>query len=223
MGPRGHRAGRRGEPSSRPVWRPVPVDVVERETVTLPVEELPGPMLHFILSLRWITLVAALGAALGAVLMFAEGCTKLAYAAELFLLSGEASATPVIATVMQATDAFLFGLVLIVFTYAIIFGFAVEMPERVRTKVPLWMRVNGIGEIKITLIEVVLVYLVVDYATDVVEAETQLTWEMLVQPIAIFFIAGALRLLGTLHPDAGPDVPEEARGGSEAGGPLSGR
>jgi hypothetical protein len=32
--------------------------------------------------------------------------------------------TSVIATVMQATDGFLFGLVLIVFAYAITFGFA---------------------------------------------------------------------------------------------------
>ncbi|WP_162815932.1 hypothetical protein [Microvirga aerophila] len=37
-------------------------------------------MLHSILSLRWVTLVAALGAALGAMLMFFEDCPKLAYA-----------------------------------------------------------------------------------------------------------------------------------------------
>jgi hypothetical protein len=37
-------------------------------------------MLHSILSLRWVTLVAALGAALGAMLMFFKGCPKLAYA-----------------------------------------------------------------------------------------------------------------------------------------------
>jgi hypothetical protein len=37
-------------------------------------------MLQSILSLRWVTLVAALGAALGAMLMFFEGCSKLAYA-----------------------------------------------------------------------------------------------------------------------------------------------
>jgi hypothetical protein len=40
-------------------------------------------MLHFILSLRWVTLVAALGAALGAVLMFFEGCLKLAHALKM--------------------------------------------------------------------------------------------------------------------------------------------
>jgi len=42
-------------------------------------------MLHSILSLRWVTLVAALGAALGAMLMFFEGCLKLAYALEMVL------------------------------------------------------------------------------------------------------------------------------------------
>jgi uncharacterized membrane protein YqhA len=174
-------------------------------------------MLHFVLSLRWITLVAALGAALGAILMFTEGCMKLAHAMELIFLPSAETGTPVIAAVMQATDAFLFGLVLIVFAYAITFGFAFDLPNRVRTKVPLWMRVNGIGEIKITLIEVVLVYLVVDFVTDVVEVETHITWEMLVKPIAIFFIAGALRLLGTRHHDAQEDVFEKPQRASEAG------
>src|SRR5919112_1636971 len=152
-------------------------------------------MFHFILSLRWITLIAALGAAIGAILMFVEGCMKLAHAMELIFLSS--AATPVIVAVMQATDAFLFGLVLIVFAYAITFGFAFNLPDSVRAKAPLWMQIEGLGEIKITLIQVVLVYLVVDFVTDVVEAETRVTWEMLVKPTAIVLIAVALRLLGT--------------------------
>ena len=85
-------------------------------------------MIHFILSLRWITLVAALGAALGAMLMFFEGCLKLAHALEIVVQPGADTGTSVIATVMQATDAFLFGLVLIVFAYAITFGFAFNLP-----------------------------------------------------------------------------------------------
>ena len=43
------------------------------------------------------------------------------------------------------------------------------------------MRVEGLGEIKITLIEVVLVYLVVDFVTDVVEVEGGFTWEMVAE------------------------------------------
>jgi len=148
-------------------------------------------------------------------LMFFEGCLKLAYALEMVLQPSAATDTSVIATVMQATDAFLFGLVLIVFAYAITFGFAFNLPTSVRAKAPLWMQIEGLGEIKITLIQVVLVYLVVDFVTDVVEIGTRITWEMLVKPTAIVLIAGALRLLGTAHLDIQPDVSEQPRRTSE--------
>ena len=161
-------------------------------------------MIHFVLSLRWITLVAALGAAIGAVLMFGVGGAKLAHAFGF----GETGGLSVAALVMQATDAFLFGLVLVVFAYAIAFGFAFDLPEGARARLPRWMRVDGIAEIKITLIEVILVYLVVDFVTDVVELETQVSWDMLVKPVAVLFIAGALRLIETKHPGVYPGVPE---------------
>jgi uncharacterized membrane protein YqhA len=161
-------------------------------------------MIHLVLSLRWITLVAALGAAIGAVLMFGVGGAKLAHAFGF----GETGGLSVAALVMQATDAFLFGLVLIVFAYAVAFGFAFDLPEEARAKLPKWMRVDGIAEIKITLIEVILVYLVVDFVTDVVELETQVSWDMLVKPVAILSIAGALRLIETKHPGVYPGVPE---------------
>jgi uncharacterized membrane protein YqhA len=161
-------------------------------------------MIHLVLSLRWITLVAAFGAAIGAVLMFGVGGAKLAHAFGF----GETGGLSVAALVMQAADAFLFGLVLVVFAYAIAFGFAFDLPEGARARLPRWMRVDGIAEIKITLIEVILVYLVVDFVTDVVEVETQVSWDMLVKPVAVLFIAGALRLIETKRSGVHPDVPE---------------
>jgi uncharacterized membrane protein YqhA len=161
-------------------------------------------MIRLVLSLRWITLVAALGAAIGAVLMFGVGGAKLAHAFGF----GETGGLSVAALVMQAADAFLFGLVLVVFAYAIAFGFAFDLPEGARARLPRWMRVDGIAEIKITLIEVILVYLVVDFVTDVVEVETQVSWDMLVKPVAVLFIAGALRLIETKRSGVHPDVPE---------------
>jgi uncharacterized membrane protein YqhA len=161
-------------------------------------------MIHFVLSLRWITLVAAFGAAMGAVLMFGVGGAKLAHAFGF----GETGGLSVVALVMLATDAFLFGLVLVVFAYAITFGFAFDLPEGARAKLPQWMRVDGIAEIKITLIEVILVYLVVDFVTDVVELATRVSWDMLVKPVAILLIAGALHLIETKRSGVHPDAPE---------------
>ncbi len=61
------------------------------------------------------------------------------------------------------------------------------------------MRVEGIAELKQSLIEVILVYLVVDFATDVAEEGTHLRWETLVMPTAILLLAGALWLMARSH------------------------
>ena len=68
----------------------------------------------------------------------------------------------IIGSVMSATDASLFGIVLVIFAYAIAFGFAFDVSPETHEKLPPWMRINRVSDIKHTLIEVILVYLVVD-------------------------------------------------------------
>jgi uncharacterized membrane protein YqhA len=153
----------------------------------------------FTISLRYMMGVAAIGAALGALLMFWLGASKLFNAVWSGAVADPLSSKTITTSVMGATDAFLFGVVLVTFTYALMFGFVVNAP----TKTPLsrtdWTRTGRVSELKHTLIEVILVYMVVDFATDLVELEAQLTWQTLVMPVAIVLIAGALRLLGTAY------------------------
>ena len=151
--------------------------------------------------LRFVTVVAALGAGFGSVLMFWVGVAKLLGALGFVLHPEDAGHTLVIAAVMQATDTFLFGLVLIVFAYGITFGFAFDLPRTVRQKLPPWMQIQGISELKNTLIEIILVYLIVDFATDVAETEGHPSWDILAMPVAILLIAGTLRLLRKGHSD----------------------
>ena len=173
-------------------------------------------MLHSILSLRWVTLVAALGAALGAMLMFFEGCLKLAYALEMVVRPSADTETSVIATVMQATSCVPVwpcpNCVRLCHHLRLCLS---PSPIAFEPRHPCGCTLRASGEIKITLIQVVLVYLVVDFVTDVVEAETRITWEMLVKPTAIVLIAGALRLIGTMHLNDQPDVSEQPRRTSE--------
>jgi uncharacterized membrane protein YqhA len=84
-------------------------------------------------------------------------------------------------------------------SYAIAFGFVIELAKEARERLPAWMRISGIGELKHTLIEVILVYIVVDFVTDIVEdpGPHHHEWPVLVLPVSIFLIAGALRLLST--------------------------
>jgi uncharacterized membrane protein YqhA len=157
-------------------------------------------------------LAASLGAALGALVMFWLGCAKSWSALRAAAANDETRR--VIGSVMGATDAFLFGVVLVVFAYAIAFGFVIELSPRERERLPAWMRVDGVADLKRILVEVILVYLIVDFATDVAEAETHLDWHTLVMPGSIFLIAGALRLLShkpPRHPTpSGTPKPESA-------------
>jgi uncharacterized membrane protein YqhA len=145
-------------------------------------------------------LVAALGAVVGALLMFWLGGTELASAARSLVVpqSGRSLAT----YVMHATDAILFGVVLIIFAYAIAFGFVIDLSLETREALPMWMHVEGVSHLKQALIEVILVYMVVDVATDWAEAEGRPEWSSLVKPVSIILIAGALRLLNRPGDDA---------------------
>jgi len=142
-------------------------------------------------------LIASLGVALGALLMFVEGGTKMMRAAHAAL--GPHETTAVIALIMTGTDAFLFGIVLVIFSYAITFGFVFEVPPAARSSVPEWMRPKDVDELKSALVAVILIYLVVDAATDWPATE-DLSWPALIKPVSIVLIAAAFRLLPAGRP-----------------------
>jgi uncharacterized membrane protein YqhA len=153
-------------------------------------------MVRYLLPLRFLMLIACLGALLGAILMFGLAGANLARGAEAFWRSGFRQAGEVSAAVMGATDAFLFGVVLIIFAYAIAFGFVFQGGGEARESIPEWMHIESVSELKHILVEVIIVYLVVDFATDLATGSDVLAWLTLVKPIAIVLIASALRLMG---------------------------
>jgi hypothetical protein len=67
--------------------------------------------------------------------------------------------------------------------------------ETSRKRLPAWMHIQGVAELKVTLVQVILVYLTVDFATDISEPGDRLSWETLVMPIAILLLSGALVLM----------------------------
>lgn len=162
-------------------------------------------MFRLALSLRYLMLFASLGSLLGALLMFWAGGVKLVRALEALLAGGQEDYIGT--TIMRATDSLLFGIVLLVFAYSIAFGFVFDLSETDRQRLPGWMRIQGIHELKSTLVQVILVYLIVDFATDLGEPGTHLSWEtlaqMLAMPLAILLLAGALRLM------SGPVAPRD--------------
>jgi len=64
------------------------------------------------------------------------------------------------------------------------------------------MRLSGMSELKVTLVGAILVYLIVDFATDWSEQQGPLSWLVLTKPISILLIAAAFRLFAVNHADA---------------------
>lgn len=151
-------------------------------------------MIRFFLGIRYIMGVVSLGVLCGALLMFWEGGLQLRNA---FIFVRTDSQASVIAAVLGSTDKFLFGLVLIIFAYAIIFGFMLDLTPETRKKVPNWMVLNTVAELKNLFFQVIILYLVVHYATLVAETDSMLSWEALVLPGAIFLLAGAMKLVAS--------------------------
>ena len=151
-------------------------------------------MLRLFISFRFIMLIASVGTALGALVMFGEGAGHVIRGANMVISREDPRLAS--ALVMSATDSFLFGIVLLIFTYSIAFGFVLDLPPDIRRAVPSWMRVEGVQELKNTLLSVILVYMVVDFATDWAAAEGPLPWDkMLAKPIAVVLLAVAYRLM----------------------------
>jgi uncharacterized membrane protein YqhA len=152
-------------------------------------------VLRLVLSLRFVMLVASAGAAIGAVLMFWEGGSEIAEAA--LVLFGGGDRTEVITSIMHGIDAFLFGIVLVIFAYAITFGFVFDASLPGWQSLPSWMRISSVSELKNTLVEVILLYLLVDVATDVPGSD--LSWLLVVKPLSILAIALAFGVFAWLH------------------------
>jgi uncharacterized membrane protein YqhA len=150
-------------------------------------------MLRLAVSLRFILLIASVGTAVGALVMFWEGTTRMINAIYAVTLGHDPKGA--IAQVMGGTDSFLFGIVLVIFAFNIAFGFVFTLSTAEKQGLPAWMRPSGMHELKTTLVGVILVYLIVDFATDWAESNFADSWVMLVKPISILLIAATFRLL----------------------------
>jgi uncharacterized membrane protein YqhA len=152
-------------------------------------------LLNFILGLRAIMLIGSLGAVMGSLIMFLQGSLYLFEAWHRLLEPGNVGGKQLTVPVLEAVDSFLFGIVLVIFAYGVAIAFVFTLPEGFGQRLPAWMKVAGVGQLKETLTEVVIVVLIVIFARTVVEAEGKFDLTMLVLPVSILFIAGALRLI----------------------------
>jgi uncharacterized membrane protein YqhA len=175
-------------------------------------------LLSFLLGLRAIMLIGSAGAMVGALLMFLQGGFYLHEAWDTLMTPGtEAAERSVTVPVLEAVDAFLFGIVLVIFAYGIVIGFVFTLPEGVGRTLPNWMKIEGVSQLKGILSEVVIVVLIVIFARVVVEANGHMQWSMIILPASILLIAVALRMID-LAGGKGHGANNGSSAGRESGG-----
>ncbi|MCP4268247.1 MAG: YqhA family protein [Candidatus Brocadiaceae bacterium] len=161
-------------------------------------------MERLLFSFRYISWIAILCSTAGSILMFFVGTLKT-YKAFTIILFGkvpreslsslkltDAAATSLI----QSLDAFLFALVLLIFSYGVYSLFISKHSGIDESGTLKWLRIPSIAHLKNTLAEVIIIILFVNFLEIALLSLHKLTWELLVLPGSILLLALSLKFLG---------------------------
>lgn len=159
---------------------------------------------------RFVTFVAVAASSLGALLMIFIGLreTVMAFREQLVRESGALKPDDATAIhLISALDRFLMAIVLLYFAYGIYLLFVRPERQEEELGIPRWLHVEGIGQLKQTLAEVIVVVLFVLFLRVALETFTaqgpditlQAAVKILILPLSILLLAAALRL-AELHP-----------------------
>jgi uncharacterized membrane protein YqhA len=150
-------------------------------------------------ALRYVTLVPVILSFFGVILMFGIGAIETYEAfhslAGFFEEGADHDAQIKKSSLMliRSVDAFLMGLVLLIFSYGIYDLFVSNLePAHKQFTRPNWLLFNNIGDLKITLTEVVFIILVIIFFEQVLENGAMFTenvWSFLIIPVGVILLA----------------------------------
>ena len=158
-------------------------------------------MFKIFFSLRYIIFIIVIGTFLGAFLMVLSGASETLEAFSIFFSSealpeelsqlsrGEAAGL----TMIGSVDDYLFGLVLIIFSYGIYMLYIHDHSQEINMEIPNWLIIKDIEQLKKTLAQVIVIILFVKFIEIVLTKN--LVWEDLIIPISIILLSIGLKLL----------------------------
>lgn len=125
--------------------------------------------------LRYLLLVPVLVSFVGSFVMFFMGTYNTYNAVTAIVFRGDFGQTAVILPIIKALDAFLIGIILVIFSFGIYdFFISVLEPADHAGVRPDWFKFDSTGELKNKLIEVVLVILSIKFFEQIVANTDQL-------------------------------------------------
>ena len=164
-----------------------------------------GRIERSIANVRYISVIAVVALGFASFLMFVIGAGKIFHAYESYFGEGmlprsnpSVSASLAIAYVVQAIDAFLIALVMLIFGAGIynlfIHSTDIELPQ-----IRNWARVESIYQLKGILAELVIIILMVKFLEGALRNFGAYQWEMLILPLGVLMLAAAVKLLQLKH------------------------
>ncbi len=154
---------------------------------------------------RKLSVVAVISSAFGSLLMFIIGAVKVVRAYDAYFLMEIAAATTLkikaglaIAYLVQAIDAFLIALVLMIFGYGVFILFAAGEEARERGAAA-GFRIRSISELKKILADMIVIILMVKFLESALTNEGFFDWPALILPASILLLAAAVRVLKMEH------------------------
>ncbi|MDP3407146.1 YqhA family protein [Bosea sp. (in: a-proteobacteria)] len=145
------------------------------------------------LAIRAIIALAALGMMSGALVLLGEAGANVVAAARAMLAQDHAKSA--VSLIMKTVDECLFAIILMLLGTKVLASFVLNESVFATHSLPGWIKPSEMGELKSTFCQAILVFLIVDFATDMASVETPLDASYLVLPAAVLIIAGALRLM----------------------------
>lgn len=161
------------------------------------------PRAHPFEKARYLALIVVVFSLLEALLMFLNGAWKSIKAFRAFFfeesLIADAPehldfADQAMISVLQSMDAFLIGLVLLIFSFGVYNLFIAEIKAPQTLAGAQWAQITSIEHLKQVLVEVIIVVLAVLFLWELLLLE-EATWNVLVAPIGIVLLAAALKLV----------------------------
>ena len=160
-------------------------------------------MIRFAFRLHYIVLIAVIGSLLGSLLMFLIGGFNVIEAFLLFfrlshpIMPGKESLEAT-AAVLEALDNFLLGFVLLYFAYSLYFlgTYPEERAKRLgEIKMPPALEVASLGEMKKTIMIIIVVSLSVFMWRELLISTEKFTYTDVIVPFSIIAVAVAIKLI----------------------------
>lgn len=161
-------------------------------------------MLKALFAVRWITVIAVICSILGALLMFIVGAVHTIEACGTYfgfldshIFGGKKLlGVDVMVQIVSSLDSFIFALALLYFAVGI-YNLFLRPESDQGDSIPKWLEVKSLGQLKKTLLEVIIVLVAVLFLKDVLYLQKgpDLPWTALIGPAAIVAFAVALKLV----------------------------